>query len=107
MKLAIFTIDALNLYNKITPAMRSGELHTWTVIDRDNGGICYNYTPKLWSEKVLLVPEIGTDNLLISTRHWRGGYVPNEDMKAFVLSKFVEVLLGHFRDSFDTFRFEK
>ncbi|WP_437919910.1 hypothetical protein [Sphingobacterium sp. LRF_L2] len=107
MKLTIYSKDNLTLFNEITPSIRSGELKTWEVIERDNGSVCYNYTPQQWSEKVLLLPELGTGCLIISTRYWRDGYVPNEDMKAYVLSRFLEILLVHFREGFDSFKVEK
>ncbi|MEN5380714.1 hypothetical protein [Sphingobacterium kitahiroshimense] len=60
----------------------------------------YNHIPEQWSEKVLLWPTDHTNGLEIVTRYWSKNATPDEATKGYIIGRFVEILMVHFKNHF-------
>ncbi|WP_343659907.1 hypothetical protein [Chryseobacterium sp.] len=101
MKITVHCKNADSLLKKIKSRLNSEESKTWEIKLNANDEPLFNHSPNQWSEKVLLKPSKVDNGLLIETKYWRGRDVPAEEIKGYVIGRFVEVLMVHFRKEFD------
>jgi hypothetical protein len=100
MQIIIYTKDDDALFKAINAKIRKGELKTWEIKLNKDKEVLYNHTPDQWSEKVLLQPKDHTNGLKIVTTYWSKNPAPDEATKGYIIGRFVEILMVHFREHF-------
>jgi len=89
------------LLTAINQKIEDGELKTWELKRSNQPGLLYNHIPEQWSEKVMLQSTARDKVLKISTVWWSKNPEPAEATKGYILGRFVEILMVHFRKHFD------
>lgn len=100
MKIIVHTTKAKKLYDAINSKMNKKELHTWEIKRNNNNDILYNHTPDQWSDKALIKPIFHNEKLELIINWWKGN-VPDEKTKGYIIGRFTEILMVHFRDLFE------
>lgn len=101
MTIIIHTKNVQGLYNSINQKINSGELRTWEIKKDSNKDVLYNHSPEQWSDKVLLKPTNHPDGLQLKINWWKNSSEPDEQTKGYILGRFTEILMVHFRDLFN------
>lgn len=100
MQIIIHTKDADVLFKAINVKIRKGELKTWEIKLNKENKVLYNHTPEQWSEKILLKPNEHNNGLKIITAYWSNKSAPDEATKGYIIGRFIEILMVHFRSHF-------
>lgn len=101
MKIKINTKDPDKLLKSIKTRLESSDSKTWEIKLNSKKEILYNHSPTQWSDKVLLKPIKIEAGLLVETRYWDTKPVPDEETKGYIVGRFVEILMVHFRKEFE------
>lgn len=105
MKIIVYTKNAKTLLNKISTKIIDKELKTWEIVKNSENNNLFSHTPDQWKEKAMLKPEIKKENLELILSWWKGKE-PEERVKGYILGRFIEVLVVHFRKEFDNIKIE-
>ena len=90
------------LLTAINKKIKNGELKTWELKEHGKQeDVLYNHTPDQWSGRVLLKPTDHEKGLEVFTTRWSTSPEPDEAAKGYIIGRFVEVLMVHFRTNFD------
>lgn len=100
MQIIIHTKDGDALFNSINAKIKKGELKTWEIKLNKENHVLYNHSPEQWSEKVLLQPKDHANGLKIVTTYWSKNTAPDEATKGYIIGRFVEILMVHFKSHF-------
>ncbi len=100
MKIIVHTQNAETLFNSIRSKIEKKELKTWEIKKNTKDEILYNHTPEQWSNAVLIKPLSHEKGLEMKVLWWDDNE-PNEAIKGYVLGRFTEILMVHFRQLFD------
>lgn len=100
MKIQAFTKKAQALYESINKAINDEELKTWEIVKNSDNEILYSHSPAQWSEKAMLKPKIEDDKLTFTISWWKSNGEPGDDVKGYIMGRFTEVLLVHFKKHF-------
>jgi len=99
MEITVYTKNAKDLLSKMSKKIKNDELKTWDIIkDRENNDL-FSHTPDQWKEKAMLKSKINSENLKFIICWWEGKE-PEERIKGYILGRFIEVLMVHFRKEF-------
>lgn len=98
-------IDALTnspqqLVDAINKAIKDGNLKTWERVENDKNETLYSHTPEQWSEKAMLKPSVYKDKTTFKISWWSKNGEPTTDVKGYILGRFTEILMAHFRKYF-------
>ena len=99
MEIIVRTKRPSILIESIEKDINDGELKTWEIKKNNKGETLFNHIPDQWSDKALLKPYI-TDEKLTLKIAWWDGHEPEENIKGYILGRFIEVLMVHYRDKF-------
>ncbi|MHA4875210.1 hypothetical protein, partial [Enterococcus faecium] len=58
------------------------------------------HTPEQWAEKAMLKPYIYKDRTTLKIIWWSKNDEPTMEVKGYIVGRFTEVLLVHFRNYF-------
>lgn len=105
MEITVYTKNAKNLLSKISQKITDDELKTWDIVKDADKNDLFSHTPEQWKEKAMLKPKINVDNLKLSICWWTGKEL-EERVKGYILGRFIEVLMVHFRKEFDNIKIE-
>ncbi len=94
------TKNPKGLYDSINSKIKNGELKTWEIKLNSKNEVLYNHLPEQWSCRVLLKPEIHSHGLKIATTYFSNSPEPDEATKGYIIGRFVEILMVHFRGHF-------
>jgi len=100
MKIIVYTDNAKGLYDSINYKIKKGELKTWEIKLASNNEVLYNHSPEQWSDRVLLMPNDHIHGIVINTKSWSDQPTPDEATKGYIIGRFVEILMVHFRGYF-------
>lgn len=100
MKIIAYTAKPKTLFKSINDAIENDELKTWEIKRNDKKEILYNHTPDQWSDRVLIKPTSHDEGLLFQTSWWSKNDEPDEATKGYIIGRFVEILMVHFREHF-------
>lgn len=100
MTVKINTQNPDKLLKSIKTRLESSDSKTWEIILNSKKEILYNHSPAQWSEKVLLKPIKIETGLLVETKYWDTKPAPDEETKGYIVGRFVEILMVHFRKEF-------
>lgn len=116
MKIVLTTkseTDAKSLKANIIKTIKDGEeIDTWSHKKASNTGSDMIYhnpdqyvkTPE---KNVIFRVDLDKENVSFTTTIWKDNPNPTEEMKSYHVGRLTEVLLAHFRDSFEGFYIEK
>lgn len=100
MKIIAYTTKAKMLYEEINSKIERKELKTWEIKKNTKKEILYNHIPEQWNDIVLMKPLVYKDRLELIVRWWDENE-PDETKKGYILGRFTEILMVHFRNNFD------
>jgi len=101
MKIKAVTDKPQSLINAINKAMKDEDLKTWKKLSVTDHEIMYSHTPEQWDEKAMLEPIINEDSVIFNFIWWKKNGEPEDATKGYILGRFVEVLMVHFRSNFE------
>ena len=100
MRIIVHTKNANTLFNSINSKIDNKELKTWEIKKNNKGEILYNHTPEQWSDAALIKPLNHEKGLELRVSWWDNNQ-PDEAIKGYILGRFTEILMVHFRKLFD------
>lgn len=100
MRIDAITNEPQQLVNAINKAIKEGDLKTWSKLVINKDETLYSHIPEQWNEKAMPKPHIHNDKVRFSMAWWNKNEEPTEATKGYVLGRFVEILMVHFRDRF-------
>lgn len=100
VKIIVHTTKAKMLYDVINSKMNKKELQAWEIKRNKNNETLYNHTPYQWSDKALIKPLSHNEGLELRISWWEGN-VLDEKTKGYIIGRFTEILMVHFRDLFE------
>ena len=101
MTIIIYTKSPQSLYKAINSKINNDELKTWEILKDSQDKLYYNHTPEQWTNKVLLKPLNHTDGLQLTIKYWENNKEPDDATKGYILGRFTEILMVHFRNYFE------
>ena len=101
MTIIIHTKNTESLYKAINSKINNGELKTWEIKKDLEGKIFYNHSPDQWTDKVLLKPLNNINGLQLEINWWENKQEPDDATKGYILGRFTEILMVHFRKYFE------
>ena len=107
MKIVAFTDKPQQLVNAIDKAIKDEVLKTWGKSSNDKSETLYSHTPEQWNEKAMFKPSINDDNVSFVINWWKKDGEPNEDTKGYILGRFTEILMVHFKNYFQYLEIRK
>ena len=100
MRIEAITEEPQKLINAINKAIKDEDLKTWTKIVDKKDEILYSHLPQQWNEKAMLKPNIQKDKVRFSMVWWDKNEQPTDETKGYILGRFTEVLMVHFKNYF-------
>ena len=100
MKIDALTDNPQQLVNAINKAIKVGDLKTWKRVENDKNETLYSHTPEQWAEKAMPKPYIYKDRTTFKITWWSKNDEPTNEVKGYIVGRFTEILLVHFRNYF-------
>ena len=100
MKIDAITNNPQGLINAIDFAFKKDELKTWEKKLNGKGESLYSHTGQ-WAESAMPKPYIYKDKVTFEMKWWSKDDEPDKETKGYILGRFTEILMVHFRDNFD------
>ncbi len=100
MKIITYTSNPTALKNAINKKINDKELKTWEIVRNDKNEILYSHIPEQWKEKAMPKPYVYDDRVEFVMNWWNKNGEPDEEIKGYILGRFVEILMVHFRSQF-------
>lgn len=101
MKIIAHTKNKQELYKSINSKINNDELKTWEIKEDSEGNFLYNHSPLQWTDKVLLKPTGHQNGLQFDVKWWKNNQEPDEATKGYIIGRFTEILMVHFRNLFE------
>jgi len=100
MKIITYTSNSTALKNAINKKINDKELKTWEIVRNNKNEILYSHIPEQWKEKAMLKPCVYDDRVEFVINWWNKKGEPDEETKGYILGRFVEILMVHFKSQF-------
>ena len=100
MKIIAYTNTPDALKKAIDKKISSNETKTWEIVFNKKNEALYSHSPEQWKEKAMLKPYIHENILEFRISWWNKNEEPNEETKGYILGRFVEILIVHFKEKF-------
>jgi len=100
MNIIVHTKNPKTLFNAINNKIEKKELKTWEIRENTRDQVLYNHTPEQWSNAALVKPLNHEKGLELRIAWWDENE-PEEAIKGYILGRFTEILMVHFRNYFD------
>lgn len=101
MKINAITREGENLVNTLDKAIKDGVLKTWGKVLNNKSESLYTHTPEQWNEKAMLKPNVDEKKVSFVLSWWKKNGEPDESTKGYILGRFTEILMVHFKAYFD------
>ncbi|WP_192822785.1 hypothetical protein [Rufibacter sp. LB8] len=101
MEIHAITAKPESLIKAINKAITDGKLRTWAIVTNDKKENLYTHIPEQWNGKAMPKPYIFIDKVSFKISWWNKNGEPEESTKGYILGRFTEVLMVHFRDHFE------
>jgi hypothetical protein len=101
MNIYAITNDPQKLVTAIDKAIKEDRLKTWGKVLNSKNETLYTHTKDQWDEKAMLKPVIYKAKISFDLTWWNTKDEPDEDTKGFILGRFTEMLMVHFKDYFE------
>jgi hypothetical protein len=99
MTITTYTKNPKQLINSISKKITDNDLKTWDIVEDSEGEILYTHTPAQWNETAMPKPYIETDHVCFKIIWWENEE-PDEATKGYIIGRFTEILMVHFREQF-------
>jgi hypothetical protein len=100
MKIEAFTNNPEQLINAINKGIKDGDLKTWKQVQNNKNETLYSHTPDQWADKALMMPSALKDRARFSIAWWVSKEDPSPEIKGYIIGRFTEILMVHFRNYF-------
>lgn len=100
MKIDAITNNPQSLIDAINKAIKDGDLKTWEKVENKNKETLYSHTPEQWAENAMLKPYINKDRTTFKITWWSKNEEPAFEVKGYIVGRFTEILMVHFRNYF-------
>lgn len=100
MQIDAVTSTPKALVDAINKSMKEGDLKTWSIVKNDKDEILYSHTPQQWNEKAMMKPSTRVDRVTFLVSWWNKNGDPGVDVRGYILGRFTETLIVHFRNYF-------
>lgn len=107
MKIKANSKNPQKLVNAINKAIKDDHLKTWRIVHNDKKEVLYSHIPEQWDEKSMLKPFVYDDYVSFVVKWWKKNEEPAEEIQGYILGRFVEVLMVHFKDYFNFLEISK
>lgn len=107
MKIEALTDKPQDLVNAINKMMEDDELLTWKKVANAKGEVLYSHTPSQWNETAMPKPHVKDDRVSFVITWWKKNGEPEESVKGYILGRFTEILIVHFKDHFSKLEVKK
>ena len=88
------------LIDAINKAFEKDELKTWERKTNTKGEYLYSHAGQ-WAEKAMPKPNIFKDKVSFTISWWSKNEQPDEATEGYIIGRFTEILMVHFRPKFD------
>jgi hypothetical protein len=95
------------LINAIDKAIKDEDLKTWIIVHNDKNENLYSHSPDQWNEKAIFKPHIYDDYVSFIMTWWKKNGEPDQETKGYILGRFIEILMVHFTNHFDSIEVKK
>lgn len=99
MKIDAITDNPQGLINAIDKAFKNDELKTWEKLYNTKGEALYSHVGQ-WAGRAMPKPYMKNDKVTFEIKWWKENDEPDDDTKGYILGRFTEVLMVHFRSNF-------
>ncbi len=100
MKIDAVTNTPKALVDAINKAITDENLKTWAIVYNDKKELLYSHTPQQWAEKAMMKPSIKEDRVTFLVSWWSKNGDPGKEVSGYILGRFTEILVVHFRNYF-------
>lgn len=100
MKIITYTDNPTALKNAIDKYMNDRELKTWEIVRNDKDEVLYSHIPEQWNQIAMPKPYIYDNRTEFKISWWKKNEEPDDATKGYILGRFVEILMVHFRSKF-------
>lgn len=100
MKIEAISDSPQLLIDAINKAIEDGDLITWKKVLNDKNEILYSHIPEQWNEKAMPKPQLHQKMVAFKILWWSKNDEPTEEVKGYIVGRFTEVLMVHFRNYF-------
>lgn len=106
MRIRVICDDSTSLLNKIVKKISGKELETWEIKRNDKSEILFSHIPEQWKEKAMPKPYIKQNSLDFVISWWSKNAEPEKRIQGYILGRFIEILMVHFRKDFKNIEIE-
>ena len=107
MKVNAITKEPHQLVNAIDKEIKNEAIKTWGIVLNGKNEVLYTHSPEQWNEKAMLKLNIQKDKVSFVITWWQNKIEPDEAVKGYVLGRFIEILMVHFKDYFELLEIHK
>ncbi len=100
MKIIAYTDNPTGLKNAIDEKIIDNELKTWEIVKNIKKEVLYNHNREQWNEKAMPKPYIYNNRIEFIIKWWNKNEEPDEAIKGYIIGRFIEILMVHFREKF-------
>lgn len=100
MKIDAVSDQPQKLLDTINKAIEEDVLKTWKKLFNDKKEPLYSHTPDQWNEKAMIKPYLLDNKVSFRISWWTKNGEPSNEIKGYILGRFVEVLMVHFQNHF-------
>ena len=100
MRIEAISDEPQQLVDAINNSIKDNKLKTWTIKNNSKNETLYSHTPEQWNEIAMPKPFLHKDKVVFSIAWWNKNEEPTEATKGYVLGRFTEVLIVHFKKHF-------
>jgi len=105
MKVKVNCDNPPALLRAIIRQIASEDIKTWE-IKRYEDLYLFSHSPKQWSEKAMMQASIQQSTLTFEIAWWESDNEPENAIKGYILGRFIELLMVHFREYFNDINIE-
>lgn len=100
MQIIARTTEPNGLINAIVKAINEGKLKTWEQTTNDKNEVLFRHSPDQWISVLIKPKALNNDEASFAINWWKKDGEPEFHKQGYVLGRFVEVLMVHFKDYF-------
>ncbi|PAC29226.1 hypothetical protein [Flectobacillus sp. BAB-3569] len=89
------------LLRGIIKQITNGEIETWEIKKNKKDEYLFSHSPEQWSEKAMMKPVEKENSLVFVINWWSKNEEPENRVKGYILGRFIELLMVHFREYFN------
>ena len=104
MEIIVLSEQPQILVYAINNAIQKNELKTWDKVADKKNETVYTHTPRQWDEKIMIKPHINSKYVLFEIILQSSNTESLEFKQGYILGRFIEILIVHFKKYFTSIR---